>query len=195
MSGRGVRGATGSGAAGFSLVMDDMTTRLADDLDGTFPEVVRAFQDDLFSGMRRLAPDRMEAEDLTQETFIRAYRALDGYDRGRIRELQLRGWLWTIALNLSRNRARDRGRRPIPVPLEDGRHRGEPDPEPFDAATWDRRLATLPIAQRRAVVLRHVVGLSYEEIAGATGRAVGTAKTDVHRGLARLRTILEEEST
>lgn len=170
--------------------MDELCRRLASDLDGSFPDVVAALQTPLYSGLRRLHGDA--AEDLTQETFIRAYRALQAYEPDRIRNLRLSGWMWAIALNLGRNHVRDRARRPIPVPLED-RH-GVDDPEPVDGAAWDRRLAALPAAQRRAVVLRHVVGLSYQEIATALGRPEGTVKADVHRGLARLRRIIEEET-
>jgi RNA polymerase sigma factor (sigma-70 family) len=170
--------------------MDDLCDRLADDLDGAFPDLVLALQDPLYSGLRRLhGPD---AEDLAQETFIRAYRALQAYDAERVRSLQLRGWIWTIALNLGRNAARDRARRPIPVELED-RHAAH-DPEPPDAAAWDRRLGSLSPAQRRAVILRHVVGLSVAETALALDKPEGTVKADVHRGLAKLKSILEAET-
>jgi RNA polymerase sigma-70 factor (ECF subfamily) len=171
--------------------MTELCHLLARDLDGGFPQLVRTLQDDVYSGLRRLCGDPHDAEDLTQETFVRAYRALQGYDSERIRRLQLRPWIWTIALNLSRNRARDRSRRPQPVELED-RH-GVDDPEPPDGAAWDRRLRQLPAAQRRAVVLRHVVGLSYPEVAAVLQRPEGTVKADVHRGLARLREVMEAE--
>lgn len=171
-------------------MMHELCNRLSVDLDTSFPELVTVLSSDVYSGLRRLAgPD--EAQDLTQETFIRAYRALASYPPGRIRELRLRGWIWTIALNLGRNHARDRARRPTPVALVD--QHAVTDPEPVDSAAWDRRLSALSPIQRRAVVLRHVVGLDYSEIAEATGRAEGTAKSDVHRGLEHLRTIIEEE--
>lgn len=170
--------------------MDGICRRLACDLDGSFGELVRLLADDVYSGLRRLHP--AEAEDLTQETFIRAYRALREYESRRIEELQLRGWIWAIALNLGRNHARDRRRRPQPAILEDVH--GIEDPEPVDVAAWNTRLRRLSIPQRTAVVLRHVVGLSYEEIAEATGRPRGTVKADVHRGLERLRTIMEAEA-
>jgi RNA polymerase sigma factor (sigma-70 family) len=170
-------------------MMEDLCVRLSRDLEGVFPEVVASMRDDLYSGLRRLHGDA--AEDLTQEALIRAYRALDSYPAERIRQLQLRPWLWTIALNLGRNHARDRARRPTPVPLDD--HRGADDPELVDVAWWHACLAQLPSAQRKAVVLRHVVGLSYPEIALATGRPEGTTKADVSRGLVRLRTIMEED--
>lgn len=169
--------------------MDDLCDRLAQDLDEAFPALVAAVRDDLYSGLRRLHGH--EAEDLAQEALIRAYRAMSGYDPDRIREMRLRPWLWTIALNLGRNHARDRSRRPTPVELEDVH--GAPDPEPFDTTAWDAILAALSPIQRRAVVLRHVVDLSYAEIAEATGRPEGTVKADVSRGLARLRTMLDEE--
>lgn len=175
---------------GVLLMMDDLRTRLAGDLDGAFPDLVAAMRDDLYSGLRPL--HGADAEDLAQEALIRAYRALSTYNADRIRSLSLRGWMWTIALNLGRNRQRDRARRPLPVPLEDTH--GVADPEPIDRAAWDARLSRLPVAQRRAVVLRHVVDLSYAEIAEATGRPEGTVKADVSRGLNRLRSILEEES-
>lgn len=169
--------------------MTELPNRLAEDLDEAFPDLVRVMADDLVSGLSRLHGH--DGEDLAQEALIRAYDALTGYDARRIRDLRLRGWMWTIALNLGRNHARARARRPTPVELHD-RHATE-DPEPADTAAWDRRLSALSPVQRRAVVLRHVVGLSTGEIAQATGRAEGTVKSDVSRGLERLRTILEEE--
>lgn len=176
---------------GFYLMMDELCSALANDLDVAFEELVSVLGDDVYSGLRRLAGAH-DAEDLTQETFIRAYRALQGYPPERIRSLRLRGWIWTIALNLGRNHARDRSRRPTPVLLED--RVAVHDPEPADSAAWDRRLAGLATPQRRAVVLRHVVGLDYAEISAATGRPEATVRSDVRRGLERLRQTMEEES-
>lgn len=153
--------------------------------------VVETMGAQLFWGLRRICGDHQEAEDLTQETFIRAYRALTDYDATRIRELELQPWLWTIALNLGRNHLRDRSRRPTYVELAES---GADDPDPVDAAAWDRRLSTLSGPQRTAVVLRHVVGLGIGEIAEMTGRPEGTIKADVHRGLARLRNAIEREA-
>lgn len=170
--------------------MEELCNRLASDLDGAFTDLVVAMRDDLYSGLRRL--HGADAEDLAQEALIRAYAALQSYDASRIRALRLRPWMWTIALNLGRNRVRDRARRPVPVPMEDTH--GSDDPEPPDTSAWTERFARLSTQQRRAVVLRHVVGMSYPEISEATGRPEGTVKADVSRGLARLRTLIEEES-
>jgi RNA polymerase sigma-70 factor (ECF subfamily) len=171
--------------------MDDLTAELARDLDATFPRLVEKAGPGLYWGLRRLCGDHQEAEDLTQETFIRAYRALGEFDRARFGDLRLSPWLWTIALNLGRNHLRDRSRRPIFVEMTE---RGADDPEPADTAAWDRRLSSLSLDQRRAVVLRHVVGLGIGEIAEATGRPEGTVKADIHRGLERLRRVMERET-
>ena len=173
----------------------DVNDDLARNLDAAFPALVRDMQDAIFSGVRRMVPSAADAEDVTQETFIRAYRALAGYEPDRIRRLNLRGWVWTIALNLCRNAARSRSRRPRTVELDRDAfspQRG-PEAEAIDADAireWAERLKRLPVAQRNAVILRHVVGLSYAEIATATGRAEGTTKTDVHRGIAKLQETL-----
>lgn len=171
--------------------MEDLAISLASDLDASFPTVVEEMGTRLFWGLRRICGDHQEAEDLTQETFIRAYRALGGYEPDRIREIDLRPWLWTIAMNLGRNHLRDRSRRPIFVEMTGDS--GVDDPEPVDDAVWDRRLGTLNPEQRTAVVLRHVVGMGIEEISEITNRPHGTVKADIHRGLARLRKTIEEE--
>lgn len=176
----------------------DLLHRLGNDLDGTFPELVGRHQDGLYSGLLRLNRHRQDAEDLAQETFIRAYRALADYDRDRIEALALRGWLWTIALNLTRNRARARSRRAAETALTFDHGDATPGPEDAamrhsEAAVWNDRLNRLSGPQRTAVVLRHVVGLSYAELATTVNRPVGTVKADVSRGLGRLRTVLEAE--
>jgi RNA polymerase sigma-70 factor (ECF subfamily) len=171
--------------------MDDLIASLAADLDRAFPSLVERTGPGLYWGLRRMCGDHQEAEDLTQETFIRAYRALGGFDRDRFEDLRLSPWLWTIALNLGRNHLRNRSRRPTFVAM--GEH-GHDDVEPPDTAAWDARLSALPTNQRRAVVLRHVVGMGIAEIAEATGRPQGTVKADIHRGLEKLRKTMEQET-
>ena len=170
--------------------MDGIGQALATDLDRAFPTVVEEMGNRLYWGLRRILADHQEAEDLTQETFIRAYKALCTYETGRVRELKLEPWLWTIALNLGRNHLRDRARRPSYVPLHE---QGVEDPEVADGVAWDRRLSALNSHQRTAVVLRHVNGLAISEISDATGRPQGTVKADIHRGLAKLKEVMEEE--
>ncbi len=182
-----------------TTTQSELAAALARDLDTAFPELVTATQDEIYSGVRRLVPAAADAEDITQEAYVRAYRALTGYPTARIEALSLRPWLWTIALNLCRNAARSRTRKPPGAPLtaaDEPANRDDPAAaavSSLEEAAWRTRLRTLPAPMRTAVVLKHVAGLSYPEIATAMGRPVGTVKADVHRGLARLRALLESD--
>jgi RNA polymerase sigma-70 factor (ECF subfamily) len=170
--------------------MDELTAALAADLDRAFPDMVKELGPPLYWGLRRMCGDPHEAEDLTQEAFIRAYRALGDFDRQRFEDLRLAPWVWTIALNLGRNHLRARSRRPILVEIHD---HGREDPDLPDQGAWDARFAALNRNQRTAVVLRHVVGLGIAEISESTGRPEGTVKADIHRGLDRLREMMEQD--
>lgn len=181
-----------------------LTIALADDLDGTFERLVRAHQDRLYSIALRLLGDAPDAEEAAQDAFVRAYRAMGRYEPERIRDLQLRPWLATIVLNLCRSRL---SRRPAAVRRQvslDGPLPGDLEPRAEEtrgpaavsarrtaAEGWANLLLTLPPAYRSAVVLRHVDGLSYPELAAALDRPEGTVKAQVHRGLAMLRTAFE----
>jgi len=175
-----------------------LNRRLSTDLDGAFPHFMAEMQGAVFNGARRWLPTWQDAEDVTQEVFVRAYRALQGYSPDRIRELRLRPWLFAITLNLCRNHARTRGRRPVQValgatdsPARDGTERSAIDGVAVDE--WRDRLARLTARQRDAIVLRHVVEMSYTEIGEVLGRPAGTVKSDVHRGLEKLRSMIATE--
>jgi RNA polymerase sigma-70 factor (ECF subfamily) len=179
---------------------DDLTTRLAADLDAAFPDLVRLVQDGVYSGALRMTGNPADAEEVTQDALVRAYGALRGYPPERIRTLSPKGWVWTIAANLCRNRARTRSRRPetalpdgIDAVEDGGAGTEEQAVGALDRARLAGHLAGLPWPMRAAVVLRHVVGLGYPEIAAALDRPTGTVKADVHRGLGRLRAAIERE--
>ena len=162
-------------------------------MDGTerlFERMVHEHQDRVFALGFALTGNRHDAEEVAQDTFLRAYRALVTYPPDRIRELKQKAWLHRIALNVVRNRVR--GIRPRLVELNGS----EPDHArgPEDGAILKMemdalavRVAALPARYRAAVVLRHVEELSYEEAAAALGQPVGTVKANVHRGLKLLR--------
>lgn len=177
---------------------ESLAQRLAADRDAAFPELVHLLHGPIYSGALRLTGSPQDAEEVTQDTFVRAYSALGRYPGPRVRSLRLRPWMWTIALNLCRNRARTRRRRPVTSPLD---HHVDPaaglstEDDALEAVddTWHRRLAELSEPLRAAVVLRHVVGLPYEAIAEALDRPTGTVKSDVHRGIERLREVLAHE--
>ena len=183
----------------------DLARRLARDLDGSFEALVVAHQDRLFTIARRLLGDAHDAEEVAQDALVRAYRAIEGYPAERTRELRLRPWLAAIVVNLARNRRRRVADRQPPQPLtpllESGldladRAIERPEARHAEAETrreWSARLASLPAAYRAAVVLRHVDGLTYDELAVALGRPEGTVKAQVHRGLRLLRAALDAE--
>ena len=181
---------------------DPLAVRLAHDVDGTFEAVVIAHADLVYGLALRSTRDPAAAEDLAQDAFVRAFRALAGYPPQRIRALHLRPWLARVTINLARNRARDRLARPAQAPLDEAHQEvadAAPRPEEAvlqreSAAAWQARLAALPPHYGLAVELRHVHGLSYVEMAEALGRPVNTVKVHVHRGLALLRAAYEEET-
>ncbi|GAA2689803.1 MULTISPECIES: RNA polymerase sigma factor [Nonomuraea] len=174
--------------------LDPVRKALIDDLDQGFAELYGTYRGLVFSTALRLSGRWADAEDLTAEAFLRAYRAVAGYDRERIAALQPRPWLMTILMNVWRNCVRTRVRHPPPDLME----------EPVDSvdtgegveAAAERRetggelaelLRLLPEDQRAAVVLRHVVDLPVSEVATVLGLPQGTVKSHVSRGLKRLR--------
>lgn len=170
----------------------DVRRTLVSDLDEGFTVLVRLYQPGIYSGALRLTHSREDAQEVAQDTFLRAYSALGKYDEDRIRSLKVRPWLWTIAVNLCRTRAtRTRSTSPLPPDEMLG---GDID-QHFDDTEWNKRLGALSKAQRTAVILRHVADLPVNEISKVTVRPVGTVKADISRGLAKLRTIMEEEAT
>jgi RNA polymerase sigma-70 factor (ECF subfamily) len=186
--------------------MDEPTllSALASDLDGAFEALVRARQDRLYSIALRMLGDPGDAEDAAQDAFVRAYRALADWEAQRIRELRLDAWLATILVNIVRTRARRRsasGRGQSLTFLDELDHpHSTPADTPEDrlsrreaSEAWATRLLALPERYRAPVVLRHVDGLGYDEIAAALGRPQGTVKAQVHRGLALLRAMFEAE--
>ena len=84
---------------------EQLCDALARDLDRAFESVVRDHQDRVFTIAFRLLGDPRDAEEVAQDAFVRAHRALAGYDAERIRALRLRAWLAAIVVNLARNRA------------------------------------------------------------------------------------------
>jgi RNA polymerase sigma-70 factor, ECF subfamily len=182
----------------------DMSAALASDLDGSFEQIVLAYQHRLYAFALRLAGSPQDAEEITQDAFVRAYRALTTYPASRIRTLALRPWLHQIALNVFRNRVRHR---PLHlVPLDQGNEEGamelvyDQEARPDTAleraeltASLDALVAALPEHYRLAVVLRHIQGLGYAEMAVVLKQPIGTVKANVHRGVRMLREALDAQ--
>ncbi|MCK6210019.1 RNA polymerase sigma factor SigE [Georgenia sp. EYE_87] len=139
----------------------------------------------------RLTGNKADAEDLTQETFVRVFRSLHKYEPGNFE-----GWLHRITTNLFLDQARRRTRvRMDPIGeaterLPAAHDSGEPE-RGFEHAHLDldvqAALDALPPKYRAAVVLCDIEGLSYEEIAATLGIKMGTVRSRIHRARAMLR--------
>ena len=178
--------------------------RLAHDLDGTFEELVREYQDRLFTFALRLTGRREDAEEVAQDAFVRAYRALQTYPGERVRALAVKAWLYRITLNLARNRFRRR--RHATVSLDDegngtaarAAHDAPEDRPDARLETKRRRaniaslVARMPDRWRAPLILRYVEGLKLEEVAAVLKQPVGTTKSNVHRAINALRESLTE---
>jgi RNA polymerase sigma-70 factor (ECF subfamily) len=159
-------------------------------VERVFERMVREHQHRVFAVGFALTGNRHDAEEVAQDTFLRAYRALATYPPERIHELKQRPWLHRIAVNVVRNRARGAKLRTAELNGSESDRSPGPESRVLRQAEMDElacRLAGLPPRYREAVVLRHVHELSYEEVAEALDQPIGTVKSNVHRGLKLLR--------
>ena len=159
----------------------------------SWQEIVDQHSDRVYRLAFRLTGNRHDAEDLTQEVFVRVFRSLSTYEPGTFE-----GWIHRITTNLFLDQARRKQRIRFDA-LSDERadrlHSSSPAPEAAYAdQTFDddieRALATLPPEFRAAVVLCDVEGLSYDEIAQILDAKLGTVRSRIHRGRALLRSAL-----
>jgi RNA polymerase sigma-70 factor (ECF subfamily) len=142
----------------------------------------------LFGTAYRMTGNAHDAEDLVQETFLRAHRAFDKFEPGS----NARAWLHTILVRVRTDLYRRSKRRPETVELV-GDGPGVAAPQDALASgreDLERALLSLPEIFRDAVVLRDVQELSYAEIAAALGVPIGTVMSRIHRGRALLRQAL-----
>jgi RNA polymerase sigma-70 factor, ECF subfamily len=173
---------------------------LAVDLDGCFEQLVCHYQDRLYAFARRLTGSREDAEEVAQDAFVRAYRALKSYSAERIQALSMRAWLYQITLNVARNRMRRKRHRFVSIGEPD-----RPDGSAFDApddpetrpdsvlekierrASLATLVAALPDRYRSTLILRYVEGLRLEEVAAILKQPLGTVKSNAHRAVVALR--------
>jgi RNA polymerase sigma-70 factor, ECF subfamily len=159
-----------------------------------FETILEAHHAEIYRYLRRVTSRATEAEDLSQETFFRAYRAY----RGLAPDANVRAWLFTIATNLSRNhfRAERRRSRAHAEARAAGVHTdgAGPDGETMfneARARLDRVVAELPLKQRLAFLLRKVHDLDYEAIAQSLGCSSDSARAHVFPALRKIRRDLD----
>ena len=176
---------------------DPLCARLAEDLDEAFADLVVDHQQ-LVYGVAVRVVGESSAEDVAQEVFVRAYRALKRYPSERVREMRLRPWLGRMTLNQARNSLRGRKLTADLAEVVETQQSFDDGPALLhqrseDQRMWARLLAGLPGRYRLAVALRHVDDMSYAEMAETLGKPVGSVKSDVHRGIQLLRAAYDAE--
>ncbi len=160
----------------------------------TWEDIVRTHSARVYRLAYRLTGNPHDAEDLTQEVFVRVFRSLSSYTPGTFE-----GWLHRITTNLFLDLARRRQRIRFEGLADEMAQRlagSEPTPaQAFDDSHLDddvqAALKALPPEYRAAVVLCDIEGFSYEEIAATLGVKLGTVRSRIHRGRAQLRSALE----
>ncbi len=169
-----------------------------------YRELIARYERQVYSLTLRMVRQREDAEDLTQETFVRMFKALARYDPAR----PFPAWLFTIAARLSIDQLRRRRMKMVSLfrsePGESEEHLIDvvdrtPGPEELaqyaeEQRATERLIGSLPEHYRVVVVLRHQQGLSYEEIAEALHLPLGTVKARIHRARELLKDRLEAGS-
>jgi RNA polymerase sigma-70 factor (ECF subfamily) len=165
-------------------------------LDREFSELYRAHLRDIYSYSYYRVGNHHDAEDLTEQTFLQAYRHFERAQReseGR----PLRPWLIRIAHNLAANFYRDRSRRPQ-TPIEDAGTISAPhDTETLVEGREELQavlagVQKLPDDRREALIMRFALGMDNREIARAMGRSDGATKVLLHRAIRQLEEIVKE---
>lgn len=173
----------------------DLIRRAADGSGEAFGILMRRHEDRMFALAIRMLGDRADALDATQDAFISAYRRASSY-RG---DAAVGTWLYRIGINACKDHARKKKRWVAQDDVEGTIDRRSPG-----AGVDDRivvrieiqdALAQLPDEYREAVVMHDLGGIPYEEIAAATGTALGTVKSRISRGRRKLAEILEPRRT
>ena len=179
----------------------ELAAALARDLERNFEALVLAHRARVVSFVARMLHDDERAQDVAQDVFVRAYRALQAYDDERRRDLHVGPWLLAIAHNLTRNAVRDAPRATERLEREDGSARAgvrdtAPGPESLTVQRETFReiehaVNALSPRLRPAFVLRYLEDLSYDDAARVLSQPVGTVKASAHRALLAVREQLE----
>ncbi len=158
--------------------------------DRAFEELVRRRQSWLRGLLRRLGAGPALADDLAQQVFLQAWRSLGGLRN----PAAFAGWLRQIAVNAWRMQHREAG--PLLLDLDCPGAQAVPAPDSDPSFGWDleRLLQQVRPEERLCLVLAHAEGMTHPEIAAVTGWPLGTVKSHVLRGMARLRAVAQPQS-
>ena len=161
-----------------------------------FAVLVDAYKGPVFSLAFRMTGSAQDADDLTQESFLRAFQSLGRFRAGE----RFFPWLYTVSLNVIRNHLRKVKTLPEEAARKGISEAANPCGDAADAAIGRERgrrlqgyLLRLPVPIREALILRFYEGLGFEDIASVTGDKLSSAKMKVYRGLEKIRVMMEED--
>jgi RNA polymerase sigma-70 factor, ECF subfamily len=174
----------------------DVIARVLRGERAAFAVLVDAYAKPIFNLALRMTGNRQDADDLAQETFLRAYRKLKRFDP----EKKFFTWIYTIALNIIRNHLKNSSERTARSAGKDQSPADPVDPANPEELFLDREKALfleiclhkLPFELKETVVLRYYQDLSFDEIAAITDASVSAVKMRAYRGLERLRALMSE---
>jgi RNA polymerase sigma-70 factor, ECF subfamily len=161
-----------------------------------FSVLVDIYKGPVFRLAFRLTGSTQDADDLTQETFLRAFQSLAQFRTGE----RFFPWLYTVGLNTIRNHLRKANALPGETAGYGALETADPRDNPVEAAIGRERflrfqvyLLRLPVPVREAMVLRFYEGMSFEDIAAMTGDTLSSTKMKVYRGLEKIRLMMEAD--
>lgn len=160
--------------------------------------IVDKYQNQIFSFLMRATGSRSDAEELTQETFMKAYAALNKFDTKN----RFFPWLYTIALNIFRDWKRKNLNQPktsLPFPENHFADENTVNQElaatrKEDMALIQNGLSVLPLNYREAIILRFRYNLSIQELSKIFNISISAAKMRIHRGLKQLKQVVCHEN-
>jgi RNA polymerase sigma-70 factor (ECF subfamily) len=159
--------------------------------------LVEEYKGPIFNLAYRMTGGLEDAEDLTQETFIRAYQNLHRFDQSK----KFFTWLFTIGINLIRNHLKKNERKIVHLVAANSvvEHKAkEHTREEVDTLSEDRMIRLeqvirkLPVDLREAIILKFVQDLTFEEVANVTGNSVSAVKMRIYRGLEKMKQMMEK---
>jgi RNA polymerase sigma-70 factor (ECF subfamily) len=175
--------------------ISDFVRRAQAGENAAFDRLVETYTPKLYRVVRRMAPDRMEAEAIVQEAWVRAWRAFSGY----VHDRPLFPWLAKIAVNVARDRWRKKSPLAFAELSESELQIQDLSPQP--ESSLEKRELLEHLAEgvqglredyRLVIALRYDAGLSYQDIADALDAPINTVRTHVHRAKIELRRWMEE---
>ena len=194
---------TGGETLAAQVSLDGLAASIHARTAGAFERLVGHFEKPLFNYVQRLVPSLPDAQEVVQDTFLRAHKALTRqYSSERCESLALRPWLFRIARNLSHNKRRGlRHQVECQMPDDHEQRLAQLDgvavlctvEQRQELERLERAMAALPLASRELVVLRFIEEMSYAEIAATTGQGESALRGKVFRALQQLRDALAQQ--